>query len=149
MAEDVLARFEDPSRRGQGAPATVEPVAASSKPEYVAFETKDKILCFDIERAPPNLWRHPLLKHYLDVAHRPPNERVLTIFFTYMSIRVIGRNLGQLADAIRLGKCTCIREYSAEVFAGPPAEGETFIEKIELIVRPLHEAMDESEQQGQ
>ena len=67
----------------------------------------------------------------------------------HVSVRVKGKNLKDVVDAFRLGKCTCIREYHPELFAGLPAEGKPVIESIELVVRPLHEAMEESEQQSQ
>jgi len=145
MAEDVLAQFEQPGGRpGQQAQKSAE----GGKPEYIAFDTQDKLVTLDIERAAAPC-RCPRLQYYLDISYSPRFYSGFTLFFTYMSVRVHGRNLKPVVDAFRFTKFTANREYHAELFAAPPPEGAPLIEKIEIVVRPLHEALIESEEQGE
>jgi hypothetical protein len=143
MAEDILARFETPGRNPEGQDGNP---AEGGKPEYIAFDTQDKLVTLDIERAAAPC-RCPRLQYYLDISYSPRFYSGFTLFFTYMSVRVHGKNLKPVVDAFRFTKCTAIREYHAELFAAPPPEGAPLIEKIEIVVRPLHEALIESEEQ--
>jgi hypothetical protein len=143
MAErDILARFETPGRAP--APEAAQQSAEGGLPEYLAFETEDKLITLDIIRATAPC-RCPLLRNYLDIAYTPKLYSGFTLFFTYMTVKVHGENLRDVVTGFRFGKCTCIREYHPSLYR-PPEPGKPLIEKIELVIRPLHEALTESEQ---
>lgn len=144
MADDILAQFEQPGGRLQQARPEPGEQAASTgeKPEYVAFETQDKLITVELERAAAP-WRAPLLKYYLDISYSPRFWSGFTMFFTFMRVSVTGRNLKPVIDAVRFGKCTCLREYHPDLFTAP-GEAEPLIERIEILTRPSYE--DEPEQ---
>lgn len=146
MAErDILARFEPSGRKPQTTTPQAQP-EEDGPPEYLAFETEDKLITLDILRATGGPCRCPLLRNYLDIAYVPPNYSAFTLFFTYMTVKVQGENLRDVVNAFRFGKCTCIREYHASLYR-PPEPGKPLIDKIEIVVRPLHESLTESERE--
>ena len=142
---DILARFETP---GASAPEAEQKQAEEGGlPEYLAFETEDKLITVDIIRVKAPC-RCPMLRNYLDIAYTPNLYSGFTLFFTYMTVKVQGENLRDVVNGFRFGKCTCIREYHPSLYR-PPEPGKPLIEKIEIVVRPLHESLTESEQSEQ
>ena len=135
MADDILSQFEQPGSRPQQQarpePNQQPPTTTGEKPEYVAFDAQDKLITIDLERA-TKPWRAPLLKYYLDISYLPPNYSRFVMFMTFMNIHVTGRNLKKVIDAVRLGKCTCLREYHPDLYTAP-GEGEPVIESIDIV----------------
>lgn len=141
---DILARFETPGRAPT--PRAEQKVEEGGLPEYLAFETEDKLITLDIIRATAPC-RCPLLRNYLDIAYTPKLYSGFTLFFTYMTVKVQGENLRDVVNGFRFGKCTAIREFHPALYR-PAEPGKPLIEKIEIVVRPLHEALQESEAQS-
>jgi len=140
--EDILARFE---RGGGSTPAkpqqpAVLATAEGELPEYVAYDTQDKLVTIDIIRS-TKASRCPMLRNYLDIGYFPWIKTNLTLFFTYMTVKVDGDNLTEIIDAFRFGKCTAIRQYSPRLYL-PPEEGKPIINRIEITAIPLREMQE-------
>lgn len=142
---DILARFETPGRTAPPETERNQP-QDGGLPEYVAHETEDKLITLDIIRTTAPC-RCPLLRNYLDIAYTPKLYSGFTLFFTYMTVKVQGENLRDVVNAFRFGKCTAIREFHPSLYS-PVEPGKPLIEKIELVIRPLHEALADSEKQA-
>ncbi|GHO66546.1 hypothetical protein KSC_054380 [Ktedonobacter sp. SOSP1-52] len=79
-------------------------------------------------------WHAPSYHYLLDIVFNGNfgTETILT--FSFLVVKIEGKNLQAVNVAIREGVCTYIQDYDKREFT-PPAEGEPVITKIEAVMR--------------
>jgi hypothetical protein len=121
MMSDPLAKFRPIPGSSSGAPG--EPT------EYVAFVGKDKPLYLDIRRA--NDPAHsPKYQFYLNTFYDDLKGTNFVIFYSFMVVRVTGRNLTDMIKAVKDEKCAFIQEFDPERWPMPKDEKTPFISSI-------------------
>src|SRR5665213_4180969 len=99
-ARDRLTRYLKPGQTLPDAPVAAPPdEEADAAPltdiipdEYVAFETHDRAIAFDVLRA-ANVSRSPSYHYLLDISFSTRFFTAFRLYFTYMTIKVTGENL--------------------------------------------------------
>jgi hypothetical protein len=132
MSDDPLAAF-----RKQGAPP--QPVAARSQIEardaYRAFAGKDNQRSrsrLDIRCA--NGIAHAVSYNFIvEIAYDRRDYTGILIVLTTMVVKVKGRALRPIVDALKLGVCEFIEEFAADQFGPPEDPAGPFVDSIEVV----------------
>jgi hypothetical protein len=125
---DQLESFR---RKGAAVSVVKASMAPADKEPYVAFGTKDKLGRFDI-RTKDGLSHAPAYNYLLDVSYDRRAYTSVLLVLSFMLVRIRGRNLKPLVDAIKLHTCEFIAEFDPQDFE-PPAEAEaTLVESITI-----------------
>jgi hypothetical protein len=140
--DDLVARY---SKSPAGKSAQTTPPKGSD--EYVAFETKDKLLCLTILRATDPA-RSPIYALKMDVAYDDSHYTNFVICYTYMLVLVRGRNLKPIVDALKMNTADFIQEFDAKRWAKPKDDTAPFISSIEVVMQQSGPSMAESEGPG-
>jgi hypothetical protein len=138
--DDPLAQYRRPgAKRTEAKPA--EPAKEGGLKPYVAFEAKDKLVCIDVRRVLGTT--HALTYAYLlDVAYDHEYFTNFVLYFSFMQVKVRGKNLREVITAIKLRKAEYIQDFHPREHE-PPKPGEPVIEAIEVEWRdPLMAARD-------
>ncbi|POZ49654.1 hypothetical protein [Methylovulum psychrotolerans] len=99
--------------------------------EYQAFDAKDRSKIIRIRRT--NGTHHaPANTYLLDVVSDGGKNQEIAIIYSFMVVKITGRNLQHLQLAIEKRECDFIQNYDAEVFATPESD-EAVIDSIEII----------------
>jgi hypothetical protein len=102
-------------------------------PEYQAFDAKDRTKIIRIRRT--NGTNHaPANTYLLDVVSDGGKNQEIAIIYSFMVVKIRGRNLHHLQLAIEKRECDFIQNYDAEIFA-PPEPDEAIIDDIEVVTR--------------
>lgn len=125
---DSLAPF-----RRSGAPAQTEqkpPAPPGAKAPYEAFATKDRVRALDVLCKDGS--GHSVTYNYL--LYAAWDRRDYTSFFiafSFMMVKVTGRNLHDVVQALRLRKCEFLCEFNAAEHEAP-APDAPLIDFIEV-----------------
>ncbi len=133
MADDPLAPFR--KEGSTAAPARERPSApASGREPYVAFQTKDRPRALDIFCKDGS--GHSATYNYLLYASWDRQAHA-SFFLVYgaLMVKVTGRNLKEVVQALRLRKCELLREFSPAEHDPPPADAPV-IDSIEVVKSP-------------
>jgi hypothetical protein len=143
MENDPLARFRRRPAAGQEPvtenqkPPTVHPFTPRPQgglPAYKAFHAKDRVLRLDIRQT--DIVVDALPYHVLvGVRHDPACTKIMLVYPNFMVIKVYGKNLGEVARAIKNETCEFIQDFDPRLFAQPDPS-EPIIEKIEVMDKP-------------
>jgi hypothetical protein len=103
---------------------------------YQAFATKDKFGRIDI-RTNDGLCHSPAYAYLPDVSHGRRAHTSVLLVFSIMLVRVQGRSLRSLTDAIKLHTCEYIAQFDPPEFDprefDPPADSDApHIERIKI-----------------
>jgi hypothetical protein len=142
MPDDPLAQFRKRGdTRGEAPPAqTQEP---GELPPYIAFEAQDKVPRLDIQRSSGA--SHCVANAYLlDIIYGRRFYTSFVLVYNFMTVTVKGKNLRDVVQALRLGKCAAIFEYHPELYA-PPASDKPIITSIEVVTGERAAAMREAD----
>jgi hypothetical protein len=102
-------------------------------PEYQAFDAKDRTKIIRIRRT--NGTHHaPANTYLLDVVSDGGKNQEIAIIYSFMVVKIRGRNLHRLQLVIEKRECDFIQNYDPLVFA-PPEPDEAVIYDIEVIVK--------------
>jgi hypothetical protein len=103
------------------------------KPQYQAFDAKDRSKIIRIRRT--NGTHHaPANTYLLDVVSDGGKNLELAIIYSFMVVKIRGRNLHHLQLAIEKRECDFIQNYDPLIFA-PPESDEAVIDEIEVVTR--------------
>ena len=127
--DDPLAKFRRPGVTRAERRAATPPPPGTPKP-YRAFEAKDKLVCIDVRRVLGTT--HALTYAYLlDVAYDHEYFTNFVLYFSFMQVKVRGKNLKEVIGAIKLRKCEFIQDFHSGEYERPKAD-EPIIELIEV-----------------
>jgi hypothetical protein len=136
MADDPLARFR---RQGELPPKPEPP--REGPPPYFAFEAQDKVQRLDI-RCTSGASHCPGAAYLLDIIYGARHFTRFVLVFNFMTVTVKGKNLREVVQALRLGKCGAIQEYHPKLFALPEPDA-AIITSIEVVTGERAAAMRE------
>jgi len=129
--DDPLAQYrKGPSTRREkpAAPERPAPEGEGGRRPYLAFDSKDKVVCLDIRRV-LGTTHCPTYNYLLNIAYDYEFYRTFVLYFSFMQVKVSGKNLREVVNAIKLRKCEWIQDFHPRDFE-PPKEGEPLIESI-------------------
>ena len=135
MADDPLARFQ----REQLAHAISNREEQSSKEgiqTYQAFtlmDKTDKTTRLQIRRA-IGLTHSAAYSSLLDVCYDGFHGTELVLIYSFMQVKIKGKNLQPLISAIEKHECVAIRDYHPQFFT-PAKPHEAIIDSIEVLTR--------------
>jgi hypothetical protein len=124
--DDPLAEFRRPGDRRGEKPRG--PLSPDSLKAYQAFDAKDKLLSLDIRSvlAPTH---SPTYAYLLNVVFDYEYYTGFMLYFTFMVVKVRGKNLKEVITAIKMRKCEFIQDFHPGEHR-PPKSGEALIESI-------------------
>jgi hypothetical protein len=135
---EKLPAFEEYSRKlGFGKPATLEeyhrqkegkPALTVLKP-YAAFDVK-RTMRLEIKRA-VGMSQAPAYRALLNVGYNGDQGTEIVLYYTFMVIKIKGKDMQEITHALIEGKCKIIREYHKNEYIAP-APDAPIITSIEL-----------------
>ncbi|MGZ8216705.1 hypothetical protein [Methylomagnum sp.] len=103
------------------------------KAAYEAFDAKDRSKYLQIRTA-QGVHRAPSYSYLLDVISDGDKGAEIALLFSFMEVRITGRNLQTIAHALIKRECAFIQEFDSSQF-NPPSPTEPFIETLEIAAR--------------
>src|SRR5258708_5724251 len=107
--DDPLAKFRRPGTTRAERRAEPPPPPGALKP-YCAFEAKDKLICLEIRRV-LGTTHAPTWAYLLNISFDHDFFTGVVLHFTFMRVKVRGKNLKELITAIKLRKCEFIQDF--------------------------------------
>ncbi len=101
--------------------------------DYTAFHAVDRALEALNIRRDSGLWEWMGNKYLLRVVGNHPSWSCVMAAFTFVTLRITGRNLAEVAQAIAEHHCNFIQEFDAQHWLQPKDTSAAFIERIEVI----------------
>lgn len=86
----------------------------TGKPSYEAFTNKDKVYAFTIVSQSPRLEYSFFYQNLLQLVVNAPEEDFLSVMTSSAFIRISGRHLKPIANALKMRTCDTITQYSPE-----------------------------------
>ena len=127
-----------PYRRSGSAPQPAQPAApAGAKVAYEAFATKDRVRAIDI-MCKDGSGHSATYNYLLYAAWDRLDYTSFFIVFSFMMVKVTGRNLHDVVQAVRMRKCEFICEFSATEHESPAPDAPC-IESVEVKKSPAAE----------
>jgi hypothetical protein len=112
----------DPLETFRRKPAASSPLRAPATPTgkepYLAFATKDKLGRLDI-RSRDGLSHAPAYNYLLEVSYDRRLYTSALLVFSFMLVKIKGKNLRTIIEAIKLHTCEFIAEFDPQQFDGP------------------------------
>lgn len=105
----------------------------SSLPTYSAFAAQDRIKFLNIEKA-NGITHAPAYAYLLDIISDGERGEEVALLYSFMLVKIKGRNLWEIAQAISMHDCHFIAEYDASRYA-PSEPDAPLIENIEFVTR--------------
>ena len=123
--DDPLAAFRRPGDKRGAKPRAPEPPPSGLKP-YLAFEPKDKLQSLDIRQVlgPTHA---PTYAYLLNIVFDHEYFTGFMLFFSFMVVKVRGKNLKDVINAIKMRKCEYIQDFHPGEYQ-PPKPGEPLID---------------------
>jgi hypothetical protein len=131
MSDDPLAQF----RRNQSAPKAADtPAVSEGRGPYRAFAGKD-----NQRRARLDIRRKDGMAHavgynfIIEITYDRRGYTAILLVLSTMLVKVKGKRLRPIVDALKLGTCEYIQEFDAEEFDPPEDAGGPVVDSIEVI----------------
>jgi hypothetical protein len=130
MADDPLAAF----RRTPASVPAPRRTSVSGKEPYEAHASKDNQRRGRLDIRPKDGFAHAIGYNYIIeiCVDRREWKSILLVASTVL-VKIRGRNLRPIADALMLGTCQFIQEFAADQFDPPEDAGAPMVESIEVI----------------
>ena len=101
--------------------------------DYSAFKAVDREQeCLNIRRE-RGQWEWLAYSYRLRVVGNYPAWSCVMVAYTFLTVRITGRNLCEVAEAIAARRCDFIQEHDAAHWLQPKDTSAAFIERIEVI----------------
>ena len=136
MTNDPLAAYRRRSVDASFNPQAVPPQqavqqAASGLKPYKAFEIRERTAeRLEIRRVLGET-HAPSYRYLMDVAFNGQYGTELLLVYSFLIVKIKGKNLQPVTYAILEGRCSCIQDFHPNEFA-PPQGNEPVIESIEF-----------------
>ena len=127
MQDDILAPYRKTPLAAPASTAT----APKGKAEYAAFGTKDNVPTLRIRRR--DFLTYATAYNFLLVAaYDDDRGTIIMLNFSFMKVKIEGRNLQNLVHAINSKKVEFIMEFDPDRWAEPTDANAAFIGSIEV-----------------
>jgi hypothetical protein len=145
--DDPLKQFRRPGATRAERRAEPPPPPGTPK-RYRAFDAQDKLLCLEIRRV-LGTTHAPTYAYLLNIAFDHEYFTGFVLYYTFMRVKVRGKNLKDVITALKLRKCEYIQDFHPSEYA-PPKPDEPLIESITVEWRePIMSGSDEEEKKGE
>lgn len=104
---------------------------SAALPPYLAHNSKDKIRYLQIKQSLEH--RSPAYDYLLDVITDADRGREIALIFSFMLVKIRGKNLQEVATSLMRRHCEFIQIYDAECFSLSRKANEPIIESIEIV----------------
>jgi hypothetical protein len=145
MDEDLLAQFRRKAPAGKPAESR-PPVEGDQDRVYEAFNSKDSQLRtgrVDIRRK--GGMAHGLLYSWIgEITYDRDHYTGILLILSTKLVKIRGRNLKPVVDALFLGACEYIQEFRDDIFDKPVDPSAPFVEEIKIVTG--REAQEEAAQ---
>ena len=143
--DDPLAQYRRPGAKRTQKPA--EPPPKGGRKSYQAFDAKDKLVCLDIRRV-LGTTHSPTYAYLLNIAHDHDYFTNFVLYYSFMQVKVRGKNLKDVITAIKLRKAEFIQDFHPGEHE-PPKAGEPVIDSITVEWRgdPVWKDRDEEQEE--
>ncbi|HLG63107.1 MAG TPA: hypothetical protein VKY19_14300 [Ktedonosporobacter sp.] len=127
---DPLARFKHIQRN-----ATTDDVAGLDvNKAYLAFDTGDRSQeRLKIKRIKGET-HSPSYRYLMDIMYNGDEGTQIVLVFSFLMVKITGRNMLSLVHSIEDGTCIFIQEFHAKNFPSPSPK-DAVIDEIEVVVR--------------
>lgn len=132
MANDPLAAFRRQQPSTGSYPQAVSPQqAATGLKPYKAFEIRERAAeRLEIRRVLGET-HAPSYRYLMDVSFNGQYGTELLLVYSFLLVKIKGKNLQPVIHAILEGRCAFIQDFHSNEFA-PPQENEPVIASIEF-----------------
>ena len=94
--------------------------------------------------------RAPAYRYLMDVSTNGKYGTEIVLYYSFMQVRIEGRNMQAGVKALRAGTCASIQEYHAVAYPQPVKDDAPIIEKIQVFMgseaeRAKHEGRGQEE----
>ncbi len=124
--QDPLSKF-----RITGGTESANADDKAALPLYLAHNSKDKIRYLQIKQSLEH--RSPAYDYLLDVITDADRGREIALIFSFMLVKIRGKNLQEVATSLMRRHCEFIQIYDAECFSLSRKANEPIIESIEIV----------------
>lgn len=125
--DDPLAQYRRPGAKRAEKPVEVPP-SKSGRKSYLAYEAKDKLLCLEIRRV-LGTTHAPTYAYLLNLSFDHEYYTGFVLYFSFLQVKVRGRNLREVINAIKMRNCEFIQDFHAGEYEQPKPD-EPIIESI-------------------
>jgi len=143
MADDLLAKFRPSAPAPTRSPEKEGSSGGGGLPAYQAFDAKDKLKRMQIRQVMA-AFNSPAYAHLLTIVSDGLHGTELGLIYTFQIVKIKGRNLQPITDAIEMGDCAFIQDYDPRFFA-PPEPNEPIIESIEIVMKDGQEEKEKKD----
>jgi len=77
---------------------------------------------------------YPSYRYLMDIVHTGSNNGIVLVY-SFMLVKIVGENLGELLEHLSHGDCAFIQQYDAREWPQRPEKGKPIITKIDVVVR--------------
>jgi hypothetical protein len=143
MSDDPLAQF-----RGQSAALTAAKPspAPQGREAYKAFGAKDNSKRTRLDIRCKDGMAHAVGYNFIvEICYDRRDYTGIVLVLTTMLIKIKGKQLRPIVDALKLGTCEFIQEFDAGEFPAPEGEAAPLVQSIEVLNAALQQAKREPE----
>ena len=143
--DDPLKEFRRPGARRAEKPA--EPPRKDGRKSYQAFDAKDKLVCLEIRRV-LGTTHAPTYAYLLNIAFDHEFFTNFVLSYSFMQVKVRGKNLKDVIAALKMRKCEFIQDFHPGRYERPKPD-EPIIESITVEWRgdPVWKDRDEEREE--
>jgi hypothetical protein len=127
--DDPLKQFRRAGSTRAERRAEPPPPPGTPKP-YRAFDAQDKLVCLEIRRV-LGTTHAPTYAYLLNIAFDHEYYTAFVLYFSFMQVKVRGKNLKDVITAIKLRKCEYIQDFHPGEYERPKPD-EPLIESIKV-----------------
>lgn len=127
-----MADDDDPLAQYRRRPRPPEPDKPDNPRFYEAYQAQDRVQRLDIRRT-SGASHCPATAYLLDIIYGARFHTSFILVFNFCTVTVKGKNLHDMVQALRLGRCAALTEYHPEIF-DPPAPGAPIITRIDIVL---------------
>lgn len=128
---DPLAQFRRPGSPATDIAAPEAPETAGGKEAYAAFASKDRVKAIDIF-CKDGSGHSPTYNYLLYVSWDRKRYTQIFLVFSFLMVKITGRNLHDVVQALRLRKCEYLCEFDSALHQEPAGDAP-YIASIELV----------------
>jgi|SRR5579871_80914 len=129
MSDDPLAEF-----RRKGTPSQAASQPAKGREPYRAFAGKDNQRKARLDIRCKDGMAHAVGYNFIiEICYDRRGYTALLLVLSTMLVKIRGRNLRPIVDALKLGTCEFIQEYDEGDFGPPESEDAPLVQNIEVI----------------
>lgn len=131
MSDDPLAAFR---RQGATPQAAAASSAAREREPYRAFAGKDGQRKARLDIRCKDGMAHAVGYNFIiEICYDRRGYTGIVLVLSTMLVKVKGKGLRPIVDALKLGVCEFIQEFDTEEFGPPESETAPFVEMIEVV----------------